>query len=764
MLATVPRGGKTTITGDYSYRWRNIRAVASDVPALQMTLVTYYDTETARELAARAFGAAAAFTLAAIFSTMIGSLLAAFLWGRQAHDWLWPDSEDTGRYVVGIVVCVAAVLTLVAVRTRLPPGGFAIGVLLIPGLVTLLCGSPLWFRTRLRWQIGDADTTPTLHKVAFCGFLLSMLLALVATPAVLAFDDALRLYAAGYQRVAALQWWRDIERAARRFDADYAEVDRARAPRAGTAQKSTSCGAPGRICASTEHYGELVRTLIDPSDLPTTAGAAPGPGEARDLYRGCPNPMAAAWRGHESSKQPAASVDPRADPEDCGESLRSIGATLPWSFTKSIARPLARLGETGPAFARALVADDANYDPPELPLSGWTWTRWAPLWVLGGLALLVFIVYSVAIHILGLGWRNQRLLDASARVEKGDDRRWLVLQPTRACLERLKAGTTSVVDLRYGAASAKLVAPGAGQSLLVQHLEAALTDESLRKSLLALAATPSPGCLILCSEIDPLYYLSQRVREAAETRVDSTVGADAAKVASRMLRAELQSQRAAWAAALSDFQKARVHPPVFPKLDEALPRPVRALLFRECRHSEPLIEIAERLARSPDLADHREDEIIGFVLDAAEPYYRSVWELCTDDERLLLVQLAEEGVVNPKRFDVFRQLHHRGLVVVEPRFALMNESFRDFVRSVESPERVLEWEQTPAGLGWKRFSTPLYTLAAVVIAILLYTQQDLFSQMLALATGAAGALNSLRSLGIMANAQSRTTTAKTANA
>lgn len=745
VLATVPRDGGT-ITGEFSYRWRNISAVASDVPALQMTLVTYYDTETARELAARAFGAAAAFALAAILSTVIGGLLAAFIWGRHAHDWLWPDSEDTGRYVVGSVVCVLAVLALVAVRPLLihSPGWFALAVLIIPGLVTVLCGSPLWFRTRLRWQIGNADSTPVLHTVAFCGFLLSMLLALVATPSVLAFDDALRLYSTGYQRVSALQWWRDLERAARHFDAEYAEV---RLEAAATPE-STLCRAPGRICANTKHFEALTRSLVDPSDVSATPGSSIGSGREWNLYRNCPNAMALR------TERPGTG-EPHQYADACNAALNSVGESLPWSFTTVLARPLARLGEAGPAFARALTADHVTYEKPVWPLSEWSWNRWTPLWVLGGLALLVFVAYSVAIHILGLGWRNQRLLDAAARVEPGDGQRWLVLRPTRSCLDRLKARTTRIVDLRHATATSSLVAPVAGETLLVKNVEAALSNESSRKALLALASSPSPGCLILCSEIDPLYYLSQRVRESMDARVETTADTPEAQAASMAIRAELQSQQAEWAAALRDFQKARVHPPVFPVLDETLPQPVRTLLYRECRHSESLIEIAQRLARSPDLAKHREDEIVGFVLDAAEPYYRSIWELCSDDERLLLVQLAEEGVINPKRFDVFRQLHHRGLVVVEPRFDLMNDSFRDFVRGIESPERVLEWERTPAALGWKRFSTPLYTLAAVVIAILLYTQQDLFSQMLALATGAAGALNSLRSLGVMASAQGR---------
>jgi hypothetical protein len=212
----------------------------------------------------------------------------------------------------------------------------------------------------------------------------------------------------------------------------------------------------------------------------------------------------------------------------------------------------------------------------------------------------------------------------------------------------------------------------------------------------------------------------------------------------------LRAKRSAWAEALQDFHKVQAVPPEFPALGTELPASLRQLLRSECRFSEPMNEIAERLARAPDLASHSENEVIGFILDAARPYYRSLWDLCTEGERLLLIQLADESVANPKRFDLLRQLHHRGLVLVEPRFQLMNRSFTEFVKNVENRDRVIEMEYTPAALGWKRFSTPLYTLAAVVIAILLYTQQDLVAQMLGIATGAAGALNSLRNIGLLA--------------
>jgi hypothetical protein len=68
------------------------------------------------------------------------------------------------------------------------------------------------------------------------------------------------------------------------------------------------------------------------------------------------------------------------------------------------------------------------------------------------------------------------------------------------------------------------------------------------------------------------------------------------------------------------------------------------------------------------------------------------------------------------------------------------------VRTVEAPERIAEWERTTEGMSWSRLGTPLYALAAVIIAILLFTEQAMITSVLAIATGAAGTLGSLRSL------------------
>jgi hypothetical protein len=170
-------------------------------------------------------------------------------------------------------------------------------------------------------------------------------------------------------------------------------------------------------------------------------------------------------------------------------------------------------------------------------------------------------------------------------------------------------------------------------------------------------------------------------------------------------------------------------------------------LARECACTETLVEIGNRIGRPENhIEDYRWDEVVGFVLDSAEPYYRSIWQLCSHEEQLVLIQLAHEGLVNPKRIELIKRLARRRLVKVDPRFGLMNDSFRRFVCNVESREHISAWERAPTNSAWARLGTPLYALAAVIIAILLFTEQEMFTSIIAVATGAAGALGSMRNL------------------
>jgi hypothetical protein len=49
------------------------------------------------------------------------------------------------------------------------------------------------------------------------------------------------------------------------------------------------------------------------------------------------------------------------------------------------------------------------------------------------------------------------------------------------------------------------------------------------------------------------------------------------------------------------------------------------------------------------LQDCTPDECLGLIQDAAWSYYYALWTACTPEEQLTLVQLVDEGLINPKR-------------------------------------------------------------------------------------------------------------------
>jgi hypothetical protein len=76
----------------------------------------------------------------------------------------------------------------------------------------------------------------------------------------------------------------------------------------------------------------------------------------------------------------------------------------------------------------------------------------------------------------------------------------------------------------------------------------------------------------------------------------------------------------------------------------------------------------------------------------------------------------------------------------------MNDSFRSFVREAEPPEQIAAWERSDPHDTWSRVGTPLYMLAAVALALLLFTEQGLFTGVLAMGAAASNALRSIRAI------------------
>jgi hypothetical protein len=136
------------------------------------------------------------------------------------------------------------------------------------------------------------------------------------------------------------------------------------------------------------------------------------------------------------------------------------------------------------------------------------------------------------------------------------------------------------------------------------------------------------------------------------------------------------------------------------------------------------------------------------VLEAAHEHYEKLWTDCSREERLLLVQLVEERIANPKQAEVVRALLRRGLLRRDPMLRPMNNSFALFVEHRVDRREVKAWESEIQGLRWSHVRTLLIAALAIVIVFLSVTQRDAVEVWLAyLGTAAAGTAGVLRLLG-----------------
>ena len=128
------------------------------------------------------------------------------------------------------------------------------------------------------------------------------------------------------------------------------------------------------------------------------------------------------------------------------------------------------------------------------------------------------------------------------------------------------------------------------------------------------------------------------------------------------------------------------------------------------------------------------------VGERAENYYREIWSTCTKEEKLVLGQLAQEGLVNYKAKTTLRRLMARGLVRREPHFVLMNETFRRFVLSSFSRTEVAALEEDSTTSAWDAIRWPFLALLIGSLAFLFVTQHELFNTTVGVLTAVAAAV------------------------
>jgi len=706
-----PHGSECSECGTYQYRGKTYRMMALRIPPLQLTLVGYYDHAVVETLSARIFSSAGIFMVGIVGSILLGAVIAAWCFDNTCFDWAWPARSATPYYAFGVLLCLGSMGLLILASVLLPSEIVRWGMLLIPIPVLLILSSGK-VAPAMRWcfakigleRLATRDYSLGSMSEWYTLFGVMMLIAFVAWPTYVIFNDALRLHMTEYARESAGSWqkaqagWLGAsEESLVNAGSQLGELDCQKGP------KDLRCWAPDKLYASKENYSVVQRKR-----------------KTLAVYGIC--------------------VRPDSADSQCRTELEDAA---PYSLTVPVALWLSNYRNRPAEHGQTLSWINKSQPHAAAPVR-WRGAPWSALDMASLLLVpmgLWLLVRSIATHVLGMQVSDEVVLDNTAALEQHDGTAWLLLRPSATLLRGFDHVRT--LDLRSDPRPTHSLAPGEGTTLLVKHFEAQMSSKEWRAWVLSLLTGRWRGCILLTSEIDPVYYLAQRVRDKCEYLCTLAAGDQEKRQQTIVTCGELRNELAAWSTALRVVRKIRqpFRPLRAPENDMLAKR-----LAAECGVTEPLHEIGERLRARPDLGSLRWDQVVSQVLDAADPYYRCLWELCSREERLVLIQLAEAGLVNPKRQDLVRHLSRRQLVKIDPRFKLMNASFARFVRGAEPPERVLEWEAGGSGLPWSRLGTPLYALAAMVVAVLLFAEHGLVTDILAAATGSAATFGSLRNL------------------
>jgi hypothetical protein len=172
--------------------------------------------------------------------------------------------------------------------------------------------------------------------------------------------------------------------------------------------------------------------------------------------------------------------------------------------------------------------------------------------------------------------------------------------------------------------------------------------------------------------------------------------------------------------------------------------PAQELIWKECGPLAALWPIGAQLAKDiKEQPIQSEDTIASEILERADPYYHLIWKECSKEQKFVLAQLAEDGLTNPTNARPIGQLMRRGLIVKDPQFRIMNESFRRYLRSATTTQLKKEWMYESRRSGWGKLHGAFFTTMIILGVFLLTTQNSLWESSAAYVTTALGALGTL---------------------
>jgi hypothetical protein len=153
-------------------------------------------------------------------------------------------------------------------------------------------------------------------------------------------------------------------------------------------------------------------------------------------------------------------------------------------------------------------------------------------------------------------------------------------------------------------------------------------------------------------------------------------------------------------------------------------------LEKETAYNSFLVRLRPEL--DPEADPHT---LIDEIAERADTYYAGLWASCHDDEKLMLYNLARNGLANGRNRRVLRHLIARGFVYRDPSLRLFSETFRRYVIAAARRENLIIRSREMRGAStWDTLRVPFFVIIVSFLLLLVTTQKDLMTTTTALAT------------------------------
>jgi len=132
------------------------------------------------------------------------------------------------------------------------------------------------------------------------------------------------------------------------------------------------------------------------------------------------------------------------------------------------------------------------------------------------------------------------------------------------------------------------------------------------------------------------------------------------------------------------------------------------------------------------------EQVTQFFSANAGASYRYRWELCTKEERLVLLQVANGHIPNPLNIEPLEHLVKRGYLFRDNGWHIINRSFKRFSLTAEPEELMMGWFKEAEESSWKYVRIPIFISLFAVLGVVAYSATETFESVMAIMTATLG--------------------------